>query len=164
MADAEMPQIESPKEGESREVLVDDLAETGDYWLSVTDAARVTRRQEITIRRWIAVGELPVRRQRMGLNKRTRHVRASDLAKITPIIDPSAAITGEVGNLDLTNIPHQQAQLMTKQQEMALRCAEIEQTLATFVAQWEVDRHRQETAQYEALTVIQQEFSTHIQT
>lgn len=102
-----------------RTVLVDALAAPDDYWLSITDAARVTRRQEITIRRWIAAGELPVRGQRMGLNKRTRHVRASDLARLTPIIDPAAAITGAPAQVNLLSIPEQQAQLLLEQQRVA---------------------------------------------
>jgi hypothetical protein len=103
---------------ETCEVLVDDLADESDYWLSITDASRVTRKQEITIRRWIAKGELPVRRQRMGHNKRTRHVRASDLADLTPIIDPLAAITGAPANADLMSIPKQQADLLLGQRAL----------------------------------------------
>ena len=60
---------------------VDALAGPEDYWLTITDAARATRRQDITIRRWIATGQLPVRRHTVGLNQRTRQVRASDLAR-----------------------------------------------------------------------------------
>ena len=44
---------------DSRVVFVDELAGPDDYWLSITDAARVTRRQEVSIRRWIAKGDLP---------------------------------------------------------------------------------------------------------
>jgi hypothetical protein len=120
-------------------VLVDDLAAAGDYWLTITDAARVTRRQEITIRRWISAGALPVRRQRMGLNKRTRHVRASDLARLTPIIDPTATISGAPANADLLSIPIQQAQLLTAQQALVQRLIRCEQTLADLTAQREAD-------------------------
>lgn len=88
-------------EQQSTLVVVDDLSEPEDYWLTLTDAARITRRQEVTIRRWVAAGHLPVRRQPMGLTKRTSHVRASDLARLTPIIDPTAAISGATAHLDL---------------------------------------------------------------
>ena len=57
---------------------VEELAGPDDYWLTLTDAARVTRRQEVTIRRWVAAGTLSVRNRPLGLNKRTRHVRAID--------------------------------------------------------------------------------------
>src|SRR5215472_17625628 len=90
---------------------VEDLSGPEDYWLTLTDAARITRRQEVTIRRWVAAGHLPVRRQPMGLTKATRHVRASDLARLSPIIDPSAAISDATAHLDLVGIPQQQAQL-----------------------------------------------------
>jgi exonuclease SbcC len=97
---------------------VDDLENEQDYWLTITDAARVARRQDITIRRWIAAGDLPVRRKRLGLNQRTRQVRASDLARLTPIVDPLAAITGEPGRVDLMSIPEQQAAILTEHQHL----------------------------------------------
>src|SRR6266567_1411712 len=110
---------------------VDALAGTEDYWLTITDAARATRRQDITIRRWIATGQLPVRRNAVGLNQRTRQVRASDLAKLTPIIDPTAVITGEEGRLNLMSIPVEQAQLRAGQhQGQTFRQALTEQRLA----------------------------------
>lgn len=108
-------------------MLVEELASPDDYWLSITDAARVTRRQEITIRRWISAGTLPVRGQRMGLNKRTRHVRASDLARLTPIIDPTAAITGAPAQVNLLSIPEQQAHLLAEQQRVAHQVADLSQ-------------------------------------
>jgi hypothetical protein len=45
---------------------VEELASTeeypeGDYWLTLTDAARVTKRQDKTIRDWVQQGKLPVR-------------------------------------------------------------------------------------------------------
>ncbi|MGZ3662855.1 MAG: hypothetical protein ACXWQR_04950 [Ktedonobacterales bacterium] len=155
---------------ESRVVLVDDLAAGDDYWLTITDAARVTRRQEITIRRWIAGGDLPVRRQRMGLNKRTRHVRASDLAQLTPIIDPTATITGAPANADLLSIPIQQAQLLTAQQLLAQRLAQCEQLLTTLTVQRDADR--QVLAQQEeqlhaasaATATVRQDVQAEIQT
>src|SRR5215471_11416783 len=104
---------------------VDALAGPDDYWLSITDAARATRRQDITIRRWIATGQLPVRRQAVGLNQRTRQVRASDLARLTPIIDPTALITGEEGRLNLMSIPVEQAQLRAGQQQLQQHVATL---------------------------------------
>ncbi len=104
---------------------VDALAGPEDYWLTITDAARATRRQDITIRRWIATGQLPVRRQAVGLNQRTRQVRASDLAKLTPIIDPTAVITGEEGRLNLMSIPVEQAQLRAGQQQLQRHVATL---------------------------------------
>src|SRR5712692_5590409 len=104
---------------------VDALAEPEDYWLTITDAARATRRQDITIRRWIATGQLPVRRHTVGLNQRTRQVRASDLAKLTPIIDPTAVITGEEGRLNLMSIPVEQAQLRVGQQQLQQHVAAL---------------------------------------
>ena len=115
---------------------VDELAGPEDYWLTITDAARATRRQDITIRRWIATGQLPVRRSTVGLNQRTRQVRASDLAKRTPIIDPTAVITGEEGRLNLMSIPVEQAQLKANQQQLQQHVAmlgeHIEQQGQTF--------------------------------
>ncbi len=107
------------------EEYVDELVGSADYWLTITDAARATRRQDITIRRWIATGQLPVRRHAVGLNQRTRQVRASDLARLTPIIDPTAVITGEEGRLNLMSIPVEQAQIKAGQQEMQLQLATL---------------------------------------
>ncbi len=104
---------------------VDALAGPEDYWLTITDAARATRRQDITIRRWIATGQLPVRRHAVGLNQRTRQVRASDLARLTPIIDPTAVITGEEGRLNLMSIPVEQAQLREGQQQLQQHVATL---------------------------------------
>ena len=104
---------------------VDALAGPEDYWLTITDAARATRRQDITIRRWIATGQLPVRRNAVGLNQRTRQVRASDLARLTPIIDPTAVITGEEGRLNLLSIPVEQAQLKAGQQQLQQHVAAL---------------------------------------
>src|SRR6266567_1168673 len=81
----------------------DELAGPDDYWMTITDAARATRRQDITIRRWIASGMLPVRKERVGLNKRARQIRASDVATLTPIIDNSAMISKDESKIDLTS-------------------------------------------------------------
>jgi len=104
---------------------VDALAGLDANWLTITDAARATRRQDITIRRWIATGQLPVRRNAVGLNQRTRQVRASDLARLTPIIDPTAVITGEEGRLNLISIPVEQAQLRAGQQQLQQHVAAL---------------------------------------
>lgn len=101
---------------QNQERHIEELAGPDDYWLTITDAARATRRQDVSIRRWISKGLLPVKRQNVGLNQRTRLVRASDLAALTPIIDPSAAISTDLGRLDLTSIPVQQAQIKASQQ------------------------------------------------
>jgi chromosome segregation ATPase len=89
----------------SKEVYVTELASPQDRWVSVTDAARIGRRQEHSIRTWIQTGQLPVNPNRVGVNKRTRLVRLSDLAKLTPILDAEAAIGTDIGMLDLPSIP-----------------------------------------------------------
>src|SRR5262249_44430232 len=109
---------------------VDDLSGPEDYWLTLTDAARVTRRQEVTIRRWVAAGSLPIRSRSLGLNKRTRHVRASDLSLLTPIVDPSATISGASAQIDLLSIPSQQAQILQQNRE-------ITQRVQTLISQFE---------------------------
>jgi myosin heavy subunit len=114
---------------------VEDLSGPEDYWLTLTDAARVTRRQEVTIRRWVAAGSLPIRNRPLGLNKRTRHVRASDLSQLTPIVDPSATISGASAQIDLLSIPSQQAQILQQQREIDHRAqtliAEVEKTASS---------------------------------
>ncbi len=84
----------------------------GDAWISLTDAARVTRTSEAMARRWVTSGRLPVKKEAVGIPPRTRLVRMSDVAKIRPIVDPTAAITGDVRKLDLPSIPRQQQQIM----------------------------------------------------
>ena len=100
-----------PEDPTKKEVHVTELAGPGDRWVSVTDASRIARRQEHTIRTWVTQGLLPVNPKRVGINKKTRQIRLSDLIKLTPIIDPEAAIATELGTLDLPNIPKQQQQL-----------------------------------------------------
>src|SRR5260370_27880892 len=63
-------------------------------------------------RRWVTYGRLPVKKEAVGIPPRTRLVRMSDVAKIRPIVDPTAAITGDVRKLDLPSIPRQQQQIM----------------------------------------------------
>jgi hypothetical protein len=96
---------ESATTGASKEVYVTELANEQDRWVSVTDAARIGRRQEHTVRTWIQTGQLPVNPNRVGVNKRTRLIRLSDLAKLTPVIDADAAIGTDIGMLDLPAIP-----------------------------------------------------------
>src|SRR6266566_1543569 len=100
-----------PDDPSKQEQYVTELAGTDDRWVSVTDASRIARRQEHTIRTWIAQGLLSVNPKRVGINKKTRQVRLSDLAKLTPIIDPDAGIATDWGTLDLPSIPKQQQQL-----------------------------------------------------
>jgi DNA repair exonuclease SbcCD ATPase subunit len=121
--------ITSEESTTSQERYADELAGPDDYWLTLTDAARATRRQDVTIRRWISKGLLPVRRQHVGLNQRTRLVRASDLAALTPIIDPAGAISTERGKLDLTSIPTQQAQIKASQQHVLAQLEDLHNQL-----------------------------------
>ena len=134
-------------------VVVDELAGQDDYWLTLTDAARITRRQEVTIRRWVAAGHLPVRRQPMGLTKRTRHVRASDLARLTPIVDPAAAISDATAHLDLVGIPQQHAQLQTAQQRLTSDIARLIQLASDLAADVQTLREhvRATAAQHDVL-------------
>jgi hypothetical protein len=151
-----------PEDPTKQEVHVTELAGPGDRWVSVTDASRIGRRQEHTIRSWIAQGRFAVNPVRVGINKKTRQVRLSDLTTLTPIIDPDAGIATDLGTLDLPSIPKRQQQLMeqmtTLQQEVTGQLASLggqlrdlagkqeqfaEQTRQT----WQV--HRQ---QYQALT------------
>lgn len=143
----------------SQERYADELAGPDDYWLTITDAARATRRQDVSIRRWISKGLLPVRRQYVGLNQRTRLVRASDLAALTPIIDPAGAISTERGRLDLTSIPLQQAQITASQKEIK---AQIEDVQRKSVAEIEVLRDllaTQKIEQEKDLTTVQAELA-----
>jgi DNA repair exonuclease SbcCD ATPase subunit len=121
--DCKLIEDESPMANtEKNELYVTELAGPDDRWLSVTDAARITRRQEKSIRDWVESGKLPVHPERVGLNKRTRQIRLSDLAKLTPIVDPEAGISTDVGLLDLPSIPKAQQrlteQMTTLQQEV----------------------------------------------
>jgi hypothetical protein len=106
-----------------QEKYVTELAGPEDRWVTVTDASRIARRQEHTIRSWIACGALPVHPERIGINKKTRQIRLSDLTKLTPIIDPDAAIATDFKALNLFSIPRTQQQLVEQmaalQQEVA---------------------------------------------
>ncbi|HEX7733306.1 MAG TPA: hypothetical protein VF458_00530 [Ktedonobacteraceae bacterium] len=120
----------SPVEDEL--VYVEELASAEDYWLSITDAARVCRVQDVSIRRAINRKVLPVRRQRAGQNKRTRFVRASDLPPAGfPIIDESAAITTQIGKVDILSIPQQHQQIIRQHQELQALMSDMQEALLT---------------------------------
>jgi DNA repair exonuclease SbcCD ATPase subunit len=137
-----------PEDPTKQEVHVTELAGPGDRWVSVTDASRIARRQEHTVRSWIAQGVLPVNPVRVGINKKTRQIRLSDLIKLTPVIDPEAAIATDWGTLDLPSIPKQQQQLAEQmaalQQEVTLQLAALGEQLGTLAGQQE--------QQYQTLT------------
>ncbi len=128
---------------EDRIQYVEELASTfeypdGDTWISLTDAARVTRTSEAMARRWVTSGRLRVKKEAVGIPPRTRLVRLSDVAAIRPIVDPTAAITGEVRKLDLPSIPRQQLQIMEEHHHLltqteALRVM-VERKPPTFAA------------------------------
>jgi chromosome segregation ATPase len=149
-------QIETEKD--DRTCYVEELAGEGDYWLSITDAARVCRVQDVSIRRAIARGALPVRRQRAGQNKRTRLVRASDLPGAGfPIIDESAAITTEVGKADILSIPRQQQRILQDHQQLTLRFTELQNTLANSQALLLANLQQQKEETQAALQSLQRE-------
>ncbi len=115
---------------------VEALEGEGDYWLSITDAARVCRVQDVTLRRAINRGNLPVRKLPAGQNKRTRFVRASDLPRAGyPIIDESATITTEIGKADILSIPRQQQEIMAVQRRLMEQYTGLLADLERFTAQ-----------------------------
>lgn len=147
----------------SSEQHVEELAGPDDFWLTITDAARATRRQDVSIRRWIAKGLLPVRRQNVGLNQRTRLVRASDLAKLTPIIDPAGAISTAQGRLDLTSIPVQQAHIKAAQQQISAQLEQFAETVKSNAedARQALDAQRSQQQQY--LVSLRTEFEASLE-
>jgi hypothetical protein len=114
---------------------VEELADEHDYWMSLTDAARITRTSEPMVRRWVTTGRLPVRKEPAGINQRTRLVRASDVALIRPIIDPTAAITDDIHKLDLLSIPRQQEQIIKEHQHSLQLIQQMRQDLEAHVQQ-----------------------------
>ncbi|MGH2496590.1 MAG: hypothetical protein ACRDIV_17970 [Ktedonobacteraceae bacterium] len=150
MAEETSTQAQPAKEqAPSRVVYVEELASPEDYWLSITSAARVVRRQDITIRRWIASGMLPLRGdpakagqpgapRPSGLNKRTRYVRASDLEQLSPIVDPSAVIIGDEGRLDLPSIPAEQAAIKIAHQQLLGEITDLRQQVHTHTHTFQV--------------------------
>ena len=101
----------------------------GDAWISLTDAARITRTSEAMTRRWVTSGRLKVKKEAVGIPPRTRLVRLSDVAAIRPIVDPTAAITGEVRKLDLPSIPRQQLQIMQDHQKLLTQITTFQETV-----------------------------------
>jgi hypothetical protein len=143
----EPQQAQPPDEGAHDLVrYVEDLAGPGDYWVSLTDAARITRSSEAMVRRWVSSGRLPIRKQAVGLNQRTRMVRASDLEQIRPIVDPMAAITDSVRKVDLPSIPRQQQRLLREQQHLAGQVRDMQEVVSDMRAWLELvaARHLQD--------------------
>ncbi len=120
-----MSQDQAIQVDQKKERHITELAGPDDCWLSITDASRVARRQEHTIRSWVGEGLLPVHPERVGINKKTRRVRLSDLAKLTPIIDIDAAIISETGKLDLPSIPRQQQKIREEHEQLSARFSEL---------------------------------------
>jgi len=162
-----------PARTPSRVEYVEDLAGPDDYWLSITSAARVVRRQDITIRRWIASGMLPLRGdpakvgqpgapRPSGLNKRTRYVRASDLEKLSPIVDPSAVIIGEEGRLDLPSIPAEQAAIKAAHQQLLGEVADLRQQVRTHTQTFQAALAEQTAAWQRDLEALRTSITTQI--
>ncbi|HEU5376651.1 MAG TPA: hypothetical protein VFV38_14545, partial [Ktedonobacteraceae bacterium] len=150
--------VQEEGEREDPVVYVEELGGEGDYWLSITDAARICRVQDVSIRRAIARGALPVRRQRAGQNKRTRFVRASDLPSVGfPIIDESAAITTEIGKADILSIPRQQQRIQQDHQVLMARLQEIQQTLESSQASLLAQLQKQQEEAQAGLQALREE-------
>jgi len=147
-----------PEDPTKKEIHETELAGPDDRWVSVTDASRIARRQEHTIRTWIAQGVLPVNPQRVGINKKTRQIRLSDLMKLTPIIDPDAGIATDLGTLDLPSIPKQQQQLAEQmaalQQEVTGQLANLDGQLRNLAGS--LEQFSEETRR--TLHVTQQQY------
>lgn len=120
----------------------------GDAWVSITDAARITRTSEAMARRWVSSGRIPAKKEPVGINSRTRLVRLSDVAQIRPIIDPSAAITDDVRLIDLPSIPRQMQEIMESHEHLLAQT----QTLQTSVEEI-----------HQAQQSLQETFATQIQ-
>jgi chromosome segregation ATPase len=140
---------------------VDTLADEQDYWLSLTDAARITRTSEVMVRRWVASGRLPIRKEPVGINQRTRLVRASDVARLRPIIDPTAAITGELHKLDLLSIPRQQAQIMHDHQRLSELAQQMRQSLEEHIHQTRAALEESTMTFHQHIQTWNQRFSSH---
>jgi predicted nuclease with TOPRIM domain len=157
------PHTARSRQDEGEHILVryvEELAGPGDYWVSITDAARITRTSEAMARRWVSSGRLPTRSQPVGLNQRTRMVRASDLKKIRPIIDPTAAITDAVRKVDIPSIPRVQEHLLTEQQQLASQVSSLQEALGEMRSDLLqiAERHQQDaTAVGEQLLAHQEE-------
>lgn len=112
---------------DTQERFVDELADGEDCWLSIVDAARYTRRQEDTIRRWIACGLLPIRRVQASSNQHPRQIRMSDLEEMVPLVDKTLVITGDQKSPNSTNIPAEQAQIQEAQQHILNQLDHLQQ-------------------------------------
>ena len=134
---------------------VEELVGPEDAWISLTDTARITRTSEAMTRRWVTSGRLPVKKEPVGVPPRTRLVRMSDVAAIRPIVDPTAAITGEVRKLDLASIPRQQLQIMEDHQ----RLTKLMQDVLEAVSQHKASTH----AALEQVTARVRELSEELQ-
>src|SRR5260370_5957944 len=162
-----MSVFSSPEETGKDDLVVytEELAGAEDYWLSITDASRVCRVQDVSIRRAIARGALPVRRQRAGQNKRTRFVRASDLPKAGfPIIDESAAITTEIGKADILSIRRQQQQIVQDHQQRLARLVETQETFTQDRARVLAHFQQQEEQFQRSLREAQTQSARHLAT
>jgi len=170
---AEETSSQEQAQAPSRVEYVEELAGPDDYWLSITSAARVVRRQDITIRRWIASGMLPLRGDAAkagqpgaprpsGLNKRTRYVRASDLEKLSPIVDPGAVIIGEEGRLDLPSIPAEQAAIKAAHQQLLGEVGDLRQQVQTHTQTFQAALAEQATAWQRDLEAFRTSISTQI--
>ncbi|MBV9688452.1 MAG: hypothetical protein JO202_01955 [Ktedonobacteraceae bacterium] len=120
----------------------------GDAWISITDAARVTRTSEAMARRWVSSGRLPIKPGDYGIPPRTRLVRLSDVAKIRPIVDPTAAISDETRKLDLPSIPRQQQKIMQDHERLLQETTTLHGMVEQFIAEIR-DRLHQELEELE---------------
>ncbi len=111
----------------AQERYVEELAGPDDCWLSMTDAARVVGIHDKTIHNWVKTGVLPVRPGGAGMNKRTRQVRRSDLAELTPIINPDAGIATRDGSTYLASVPAELAAIKTDYQHLLTLVTELPQ-------------------------------------
>jgi hypothetical protein len=150
--------------GDDRICYVEELEGPDDYWLSITDAARVCRIQDVSIRRAITAGRLPVRRMPAGDNRRTRFVRASDLPRANyPILDSGAAITSEIRKVDILNIPLQQQRMTDRLDALVPVIDEVAEELAQLrahVREEEIEAARRLVVVMEELAAIQREQTT----
>lgn len=110
----------------TQERYVEELDGLEDRWLSQSDAARVTNMQPKTVQNWVQSGLLPVRPGGAGINKRTRQVRLSDLAQLTPIINLDAAISTPEGSAYLAMIPSEQAAIREEQRRQSKQLTDLQ--------------------------------------
>ena len=170
----EEQQTAQNKSDTARTRYVEELAGDGDAWVSITDAARITRTSEAMARRWVTSGRLPVKRQAVGINQHTRLVRLSDVAAIRPIIDPTAAISDDMHTLDLPSIPRQHAQLMHDHKHLLLQVLAGQRSLDELVVQvhdqkkvFEQSQHsylEQEKKLYHEIKLLQTTFDEQLKT